>query len=310
VGGQRVALKSIRLGVAHEPGFRARFAREIETARMVSSPFIAPVVDAEPGDGGREPWVATAYVPGPSLQQLVAGQGTLPVRSAGALALGLARALEAVHAAGLVHRDLKPSNVLVTVEGPRLIDFGVARLVDSPSTGGLTRTGTSVGSPGYMSPEQVLGSELSALSDVFGLGGVLVFATTGALPFPVADTANQHALMFAVVQDEPSLDGVPAQLREIGAECLAKETGARPEAAALVARLAAYATALDGAEDGGDAEPWLPARALAEVARISGRALAQGEWRRVHPLMSPRRSHSRSCCGMAKTVRIRPKPVA
>jgi eukaryotic-like serine/threonine-protein kinase len=245
-GRQRVALKSIRQGFAHEPGFRARFAREIETAGMVSSPFIAPVVDAEPGEGGRQPWVATAYVPGPSLQQLVAGQGTLPVRSAGALALGLARALEAVHAAGLVHRDLKPSNVLVTVEGPRLIDFGVARLVDSPSTGGLTRTGTSVGSPGYMSPEQVLGSELSALSDVFGLGGVLVFATTGALPFPVADTANQHALMFAVVQDEPSLDGVPAQLREIVAECLAKETGARPPAAARAAPPAAPAPARGG----------------------------------------------------------------
>lgn len=278
-GGRRVALKAIRRGFAHEPGFRARFVREIETASMVRSPFIARVVDAEPGDGGAQPWVATEYVPGPSLQQLVSEQGPLPLRSAGALALGLARALRTVHEAGLVHRDVKPSNLLITVEGPRLIDFGVARLVDAASTGGLTRTGSSVGSPGYMSPEQVLGNELSPLSDVFGLGGVLVFATTGRLPFPVADSANQHALMFAVVQAEPTLEGVPPELRETVVDCLGKDPATRPAAAALAERLGGHAAALDGEEDGGDAEPWLPARALAQVARISGRALAQGEWR-------------------------------
>jgi serine/threonine protein kinase len=302
-GRQRVALKSIRQGSAHEPGFRARFAREIETASMVRSPYIASVVDAEPGDDGQRPWVATEYVPGPSLQQLVADQGPLPVRSAGALALGLARALETVHAAGLVHRDIKPSNILITVEGPRLIDFGVARLVDASVTGGLTSTGASVGSPGYMSPEQVLGSALSPLSDVFGMGGVLVFATTGGLPFPVADAANQHALMFAVVQDAPSLARVPAELRETVAACLAKETDARPGAAALAGRLAAHAVALDdgGAGGGtGDGEPWLPARALAEVARISGRALAQGEWR----------PHGEAALANVPTVTAGPAPAA
>lgn len=272
-GGERIALKSIRHGYADEPGFRARFAREIETSSMVRAEGIARVVDSEPGDGGQRPWVATEFVAGASLQQLVAAQGPLPVRSAGALALGLARALAAVHGAGLIHRDVKPSNILLTVEGPRLIDFGVARLVDASTSGGLTRTGTSVGSPGYMSPEQVLGRSLTPASDVFSLGSVLVYATTGALPFEVDEGANQHALMFAVVQQEPSYGQVPAELRDIVGACLAKEAADRPDMSELARRLSAYAAGP------GDAEPWLPARALAEVARISGRALAQGEWR-------------------------------
>ncbi|WP_197287668.1 protein kinase domain-containing protein [Streptomyces apocyni] len=279
-GGERVALKSIRQGYADEPGFRARFVREIETAGMVRTEGIARVVDSEPGGDGQRPWVATEFVPSLSLQQLVTAQGPLPARSVGALAVGLGRALEAVHAAGLIHRDVKPSNILLTVEGPRLIDFGVARLVDASTSGALTRTGASVGSPGYMSPEQVLGRSLSPASDVFGLGGVLVFATTGELPFPVEDTANQHALMFAVVQQDPSHERVPAELRDIVADCLDKEPGGRPDAATLVERLGAYAAVLDGGAGAArDAEPWLPARALAEVARISGRAVTQGEWR-------------------------------
>ncbi|MFD3957789.1 protein kinase domain-containing protein [Streptomyces bacillaris] len=292
-GGERVALKSIRYGFTEDPDFRVRFAREIEAASLVRAGGIAQVVAAEPGADGQRPWVATEFVPGLPLQRLVATQGPLPAASAGALAAGLARALEAVHAAGLVHRDVKPSNILLTVEGPRLIDFGVAKLVDASTGGGLTRTGASVGSPGYMSPEQVLGRALTPASDVFGLGGVLVFAATGRLPFPVPDSTNQHALMYAVVQDSPALDDVPDELRPLVAECLAKDPADRPDAPALAARLAPYAALLDGDGDGdgnGDgsagagagaafADPWLPARALAEVARISGRAAAQGEWR-------------------------------
>ncbi|MFF5827825.1 DUF4328 domain-containing protein [Streptomyces bacillaris] len=290
-GGERVALKSIRYGFTEDPDFRVRFAREIEAASLVRAGGIAQVVAAEPGADGQRPWVATEFVPGLPLQRLVATQGPLPAASAGALAAGLARALEAVHAAGLVHRDVKPSNILLTVEGPRLIDFGVAKLVDASTGGGLTRTGASVGSPGYMSPEQVLGRTLTPASDVFGLGGVLVFAATGRLPFPVPDSTNQHALMYAVVQDSPALDDVPDELRPLVAECLAKDPADRPDAPALAARLAPYAALLDGDGDGdGDgsagagagaafADPWLPARALAEVARISGRAAAQGEWR-------------------------------
>lgn len=276
-GGERVALKSIRYGYTEDPDFRVRFAREIESASLVRARGIAQVVAAESGADGQRPWVATEFVPGLPLQRLVAAQGLLPAPSAGALAAGLARALEAVHGAGLVHRDVKPSNILLTVEGPRLIDFGVAKLVDASTGGGLTRTGASVGSPGYMSPEQVLGRALTPASDVFGLGGVLVFATTGRLPFPVPDSTNQHALMYAVVQDAPALDQVPDELRPLVAECLAKDPADRPDAPALAARLAGYAALLDGSA--ADADPWLPARALAEVARISGRAAAQGEWR-------------------------------
>ncbi|UQA34093.1 DUF4328 domain-containing protein [Streptomyces sp. HNA39] len=288
-GGERVALKSIRYGFTEDPDFRVRFAREIEAASLVRAGGIAQVVAAEPGADGQRPWVATEFVPGLPLQRLVATQGPLPAASAGALAAGLARALEAVHAAGLVHRDVKPSNILLTVEGPRLIDFGVAKLVDASTGGGLTRTGASVGSPGYMSPEQVLGRALTPASDVFGLGGVLVFAATGRLPFPVPDSTNQHALMYAVVQDSPALDDVPDELRPLVAECLAKDPADRPDAPALASRLAPYAALLDGDGNGDGsagagagaafADPWLPARALAEVARISGRAAAQGEWR-------------------------------
>ncbi|WP_127467049.1 DUF4328 domain-containing protein [Streptomyces sp. B27] len=288
-GGERVALKSIRYGFTEDPDFRVRFAREIEAASLVRAGGIAQVIAAQPGADGQRPWVATEFVPGLPLQRLVATQGPLPAASAGALAAGLARALEAVHAAGLVHRDVKPSNILLTVEGPRLIDFGVAKLVDASTGGGLTRTGASVGSPGYMSPEQVLGRALTPASDVFGLGGVLVFAATGRLPFPVPDSTNQHALMYAVVQDSPALDDVPDELRPLVAECLAKDPADRPDAPALASRLAPYAALLDGDGNGDGsagagagaafADPWLPARALAEVARISGRAAAQGEWR-------------------------------
>ncbi|MBU7598382.1 DUF4328 domain-containing protein [Streptomyces sp. P38-E01] len=275
--GQRVALKAIRADASREDGFRARFVREIEHAGRVESRWTARVLDSEPGADGCEPWVATEFVPGPSLQELVAGQGPLPVRSAAALGAGLARALDAVHGAGLVHRDLKPSNVMMGVDGPRLVDFGVARLVDASTTGGLTRTGASVGSPGYMSPEQVLGRHVTAATDVFCLGGVLVFATTGRLPFPVDDTANQYALMFAVVQDDPELSDVPQELRALVTACLAKDAAERPEVAALVTELTEHAG--NGGGTSANSEPWLPARALVEVARIAQYAVTRGVWR-------------------------------
>ncbi len=277
--GARVALKSIRSGAAHDAGFRARFAREIQAAGMVRSPWVAAVLDAEPGDDGGAPWIATEYVPGPTLHELIARHGPLPGRSAGALGLGLAHALEAVHGAGLVHRDVKPSNVLVTVDGPRLIDFGVARLVDVAATGGLTHTGASVGSPGYMSPEQVLGRRVTPAGDIFCLGGVLVHATTGRLPFPVEEASSPHALMFAVVQNEPRLDDVPEELRDLVASCLAKTPEDRPDGAALLGALERYRAGLDedATADGGD--PWLPGRALAAVARISVRGMARVDLR-------------------------------
>ncbi|QCW77765.1 serine/threonine protein kinase [Streptomyces sp. S6] len=246
-GGERVALKSIRYGFTEDPDFRVRFAREIEAASLVRAGGIAQVVAAEPGADGQRPWVATEFVPGLPLQRLVATQGPLPAASAGALAAGLARALEAVHAAGLVHRDVKPSNILLTVEGPRLIDFGVAKLVDASTGGGLTRTGASVGSPGYMSPEQVLGRALTPASDV-RTGRRPGVRGHRAAALPVPDSTNQHALMYAVVQD-PRPGRRPRRTAPLVAECLARTPPTAPTP--RPGRPAGpYAALLDGDGDG------------------------------------------------------------
>jgi len=173
-GGRQVAVKVIRPELAGEPGFLTRFAREVAAARMVSGLFTAPVVDADPT--APLPWLVTGYVNGPSLSEAVNEHGPLPVASVLALAAGLAEGLAAVHAAGVVHRDLKPSNVLLAADGPRVIDFGISRAVDATD---LTRTGMVIGSPAFMSPEQVEDSEVGPASDVFSLGSVLVFAATG-----------------------------------------------------------------------------------------------------------------------------------
>src|SRR5690606_26295315 len=176
--GRMVAVKLVHPELARDPDFRRRFRHEVEAARRVGGEWTAAVLDAD--TDSETPWVATAYVPGPSLQEVVDLHGPLPEASVLALAGALARALQAVHGNDLIHRDLKPSNVLVTIDGPRLIDFGIARSVD---TGVATRTGTLIGSPGYMSPEQVRGAPLTPASDVFSLGAVLAYAATGRPPF-------------------------------------------------------------------------------------------------------------------------------
>src|SRR5580692_12445965 len=161
-GGRLVAVKLIRAELADDPGFRLRFAQEVAAARRVGGIFTAPVVDADPD--GPQPWLVTAYVDGPSLAEAVVAQGPMPVDSVLILAAGLAEGLGAVHAAGVVHRDLKPSNVLLAADGPRVIDFGISRAVDATH---LTRTGMIIGSPAFMSPEQVEGSAVGPTSDVF-----------------------------------------------------------------------------------------------------------------------------------------------
>src|SRR5262252_3371017 len=177
-GGRLVAVKLIRPELAADPEFRARFAREVAAARHVSGMFTAAVVDADPE--GPQPWLVTAYVPGPSLSAAVGRHGPLPVSSVLTLAAGLAEGLGAVHAAGMVHRDLKPSNVLLASDGPRIIDFGIARALDAPA---LTQTGGVLGSPEFMSPEQALGRPAGPASDIFSLGAVVTYAATGASPF-------------------------------------------------------------------------------------------------------------------------------
>lgn len=202
-GGRTVAVKIVHPHFAADEEFRARFRREVEAARRVGGEWTAPVLDADPE--AAVPWVATGYVAGPSLDRAVAGHGPLPEASVRAVGAGLARALVAVHGLGLVHRDVKPSNVMLTLDGPRLIDFGIARATDG--TASLTSTGVSIGSPGYMAPEQILGKGVTGASDVFSLGAVLAFAATGRPPFTGDNSAT---LLYKVVHEPPELDGVPA----------------------------------------------------------------------------------------------------
>jgi len=183
-GGRLVAVKVIRAELAADPEFRARFRREVAAARKVSGLFTAAVVDADVE--GPVPWLATAYVPGPSLAQAVTEYGPLPAASVRALAAGLAESLTAIHGAGVVHRDLKPSNVLLAQDGPRLIDFGISHTAEATS---LTRAGFVMGSAGFMSPEQAESGDVGPPSDVFSLGAVLVFAATGEGPFGTGSTS-------------------------------------------------------------------------------------------------------------------------
>ncbi|MFJ2218074.1 serine/threonine-protein kinase [Streptomyces sp. NPDC101062] len=265
-GGRTVAVKAVHPHFATDEEFRARFRREVDAARRVGTGpggprWSAPVLDADPE--ADVPWVVTGYVAGPSLTQAVAGHGPLPETSVRALGAGLAEALAAVHALGLIHRDVKPSNVLLALDGPRLIDFGIARATDGTTS--LTSTGVSVGSPGYMAPEQILGRDVGGAADVFSMGAVLTYAITGASPFPGDSSAA--ALLYKVVHEEPDLGALRGELREVVARCLAKDPAARP-APAEVGRLLAPDGA--GALVAGG---WLPGPLVEEVSRAVVRLL-------------------------------------
>jgi Protein kinase domain len=229
--GRPVAVKVIRPDIAEEPGFRKRFRREVQLAMSVSAFWTAAVVDADPE--GEMPWVASQFVAGPPLDSVVGGQGPLDAATVRFLGIGLAEALAAFHARGLVHRDLKPANILLAEDGPRVIDFGISKTMDGSS--GATTIGTTMGTPGFMSPERVVGTPEGTASDIFSLGSVLVYAATGTGPF--GDGAF-HALLFRVVHDEPDLGSMPEELRPIAASCLAKQPEQRPDAQTVVDRLA------------------------------------------------------------------------
>ncbi|MFF4570611.1 MDR family MFS transporter [Streptomyces sp. NPDC001410] len=259
--GRTVAVKVVQAEYAGHPEFRRRFAREVASARRVGGSWTADVLDADPE--AAVPWVATQYIPGPDLHSVVAKDfGPLPEHSVHALANRLALALRAVHEAGLIHRDLKPSNVLVTVDGPRVIDFGIARAMDSLAGDSLhTRTGMLIGSPGFMSPEQVRGLELTPASDVFCLGAVLVYAATGRLLFGATETGlNAH--LFRVAEEEADLTGVPEPLVDLVRACLEKDPAQRPTPEQVAER-----TVTD------EAEEWLPGAVLAQLGRHAARLL-------------------------------------
>jgi serine/threonine protein kinase len=263
-GGRTVAVKVVHEEHVSDARFRARFRREIEAASRVAERYTAPVLDAGPDE--ETPWVATGYVPGLSLEQVVRGFGPLPAESLHTLADGLLRALEDIHDAGIVHRDLKPSNVMLTVDGVKVIDFGIARALETSVESLLTSTGMVIGSPGFMSPEQVRGQSAGPRSDVFTLGCVLTYAATGRLPFGYG-ASNQHAVMYQIVQDEPDLEGVedPA-LRALITRCLTKDAGQRPDVEGLLADP-------ERARPSAAGKAWLPADVLARIAQQAAELL-------------------------------------
>ncbi|GGR34908.1 serine/threonine-protein kinase [Streptomyces netropsis] len=276
--GRTVAVKLVQRELAGQEEFRRRFRQEVQSARRVGGEWTAPVLDAD--TEADIPWVATGYIAGPSLRQVVdRDYGPLPERSVRILGAGLARALQAVHAAGIVHRDLKPSNVLITLDGPRVIDFGIARALETVTDGGLTRTGAAVGSPGFMSPEQVRGAKVTAASDVFCLGAVLAYAATGRMPFGTADS-GVHALLYRIAQEEPDLTGVPEPLRPLIAAFLAKDPADRPTPEQALERTGVQ----DLLTDLRSAEPWLPGGLVAQLGRHAVRLLDVEDPAAANPL--------------------------
>jgi serine/threonine kinase PknH len=223
--GRAVAIKVVHPDLACDAEFLRRFGQEVAAARAVSGIYTAPVVAS--GLTERPPWLATAFVPGPSLDQVVTEHGPLPGPALRPLLAGLVEALQAIHACGVVHRDLKPANVLLATDGPRVIDFGISRAADGTA---LTAAGVVFGTPGFMSPEQAEGRDAGPASDVFALGCVVAYAAAGTGPF---GTGTAAAILYRVVHAEPVLDGVPPQFREVIAACLAKDPAARPTLRAL-----------------------------------------------------------------------------
>ncbi|MEV0530338.1 serine/threonine-protein kinase [Kitasatospora sp. NPDC050463] len=256
-GGRTVAVKLVRGELAEDAEFRARFRQEVEAARRVGGAWTAPVLDAD--TEGEHPWVATGYVAGPALGTAVRDFGPLPEPAVRTLGVGLAEALAHVHGLGLVHRDVKPSNVLLTLDGPRLIDFGIARALDA--TSGFTRSGYVVGSPGFMSPEQANGQPAGPPSDVFSLGAVLAFAATGVQPF--GEGVSVAVLLYRVLHEEPDLSGLAGSLRPVVLDCLAKDPAARPTPWQLRDRLDADGAGTVRLGRGG----WLPPALASGVGR-------------------------------------------
>lgn len=226
-GGRPVAIKVVRPELADDPAFRRRFGREIRAAQRVRGAYTAELIDADAD--GVPPWLATVYVPGPSLTEAVARRGPLPVPAVLWLMAGIAEALQAIHGAGIVHRDLKPSNVLLAADGPRVIDFGIS--LSSGATSAYTATGAAVGTPQFMAPEQASAGEVTAATDVFALGQTAAFAALGE---PLYGDGPSVGVLYRIVHSEPDLSLLPAQLRPLFARCLAADPKDRATPAEIV----------------------------------------------------------------------------
>jgi hypothetical protein len=259
--GRLVAVKTIRVELAEEAGFRARFGREIAAASRVSGVFTAAVIEADPD--ADLPWVATAFVPAPSLSRLVKTAGPLPVPAVRWLAAGCAEALQSIHGAGLLHRDVKPSNVLVAPDGPRVIDFGIARAAERVQ---LTSTRGASGTPAYMAPEQARdATQASPASDVFSLGATLVYAATGHAPYD-GDTVMD--ILVRLATEPPDLTGLPGELTDLIEPCLRRVPRDRPTDATILGRLGSFAI------PGGPGHSYLPDAAMAVIADYQNAPLA------------------------------------
>jgi len=258
-GGHPIALKTIRPELSEDGEFRRRFRQEVQAAQRVQGLYTAPVIDYD--TEGDRPWLATAYVAGPSLAAAVAEHGPLPLPSVLLLLAGMAEALSVIHGSGIVHRDLKPSNVLLAGDGPRVIDFGIARAADATA---LTGTGVSIGTPAFMSPEQAAGREITPASDVFALGQVAVFAARGQGAY---GDGPSHAVLYRIVHEEPDLTGLPEPLAFV-ARCLAKDPAERPSPADVIA-LCQEASPTPLRQSGS----WLPKALTAQITqRVSASA--------------------------------------
>ncbi|MFJ9841167.1 protein kinase [Kitasatospora sp. NPDC101155] len=258
-GGRPVALKVVRPEFAEDVEFRRRFAQEVSNAQRIHGLYTAQVIDSG-GLDSDAPWLVTAYVPGPSLQQVVRENGALPVRTVLLLMGGIAEALQAIHSVEVVHRDLKPANVLVAGDGPRVIDFGIARAADATA---LTGTGYRIGSPAFMAPEQARGRAVTPATDVFALGALAAYVAGGTAPF---GDGPDTAVLYRVVHEEPDLEAVPADLRELIQRCLAKSPEDRPKPAEIIQ------AARNHPEVGGQlrfGEDWLPRQVNTEITRRS-----------------------------------------
>ncbi|TNM32744.1 serine/threonine-protein kinase [Streptomyces sedi] len=253
-GGQPVAVKVVRGEFADDQAFRRRFEHEVRAARRVQGVYTVPVLDSN--TEGAAPWLATAFVPGLSLHEVIGQHGPLPAQTVLLLVGGVAEALQSIHAAGIVHRDLKPGNVLLSGDGPKVIDFGIARAADVSA---LTGTDVRVGTPAFMAPEQITGTSLTPAADVFALGIVAFHAATGAHPF---GEGAPHAMMYRMVQEEPELGSAPEALRGLIGACLAKDPAARP----TPARIIEGCRALSPGQTLQRGESWLPPSVAAAVA--------------------------------------------